>query len=70
MSRQQISVTELDNPKKIWYNRNNRRIIIVQKHVINTENWSQYKIGTLFQSNKKRIPSGCDIPKAKSGHIT
>lgn len=36
----------------------------MQKHVINTENWSQYKIGTLFQSNKKRIPSGCDIKKA------
>lgn len=36
----------------------------MQKHAINTENWSLYKIGTLFQSNKKRIPSGCDITKA------
>lgn len=43
---------------------NNRRIIKMPKHVISTDNWVSYKIGTLFQSNKKRIPSVCDISKA------
>lgn len=35
------------------------------KHVIRTDNWVHYKIGTIFQSNKKTITSGSDIPKAQ-----